>query len=372
MSGKNGKTTKDDGDDRVGEAWAALLLLRDKRPDGMSPSTWLAVWAFLHYLGGWARYEMINPEQQTLADDMGITRRAVRTYTEHAEKAGLLKTEPLHNHFGKWNLTRYYLTWIEVAAKLTEAEKPAKSPDPGMDPETHAPSDAERHLEGSSPSDAERHLQVTQNVTSSDACGPPIGSLPSEEKTNTVDPFGINDDDDRARSSSSSSSNPAERGRVLPARGPGPGLTEVPQRPGWYYVTDPASSPWESDRLMAASGLQHTTDADGPQHTCTACGRKHNRFTAKEGCLRCGDEVQPFAGYLDGGEPICANCDLSPAAKRQREEALAQMKVIRAREQHQVREVDAIRLRTEGLSGVSTWPRGYVFPQWHPRSWGWI
>ena len=206
-------------------AWAALLVLRDQRPEGMAPMTWLAVWAFLHNLGRYARFAVIYPDQDQLAEDTGINRAAVRKLIDHAEAAGLIKREPMRNLYGKWNLTSYTLTWVEVAEKLTEAEKLAKRTDPGMGAETARSIGLLESNGEPSTNGLLESIGRTPGVHGDGLQESIRRSLPSGEKRTTVVPFGNDSISNSQAAAADAHTQPAEpqpKPKLKPNRDPGP------------------------------------------------------------------------------------------------------------------------------------------------------
>lgn len=264
-------------------------------------------------------------EGETLVERTGIPLRTLQRHLIRLEDAGLITREARDGH-GKWYGTHYTLPWLKG---------PYAPKSPPTTRQTGGDYTPNLRL-------VDANLAVTTRQI-----GVPMTSSLREENEEPLSPSDSTNDDDG--SSSSSTSNPAEDegGAPVPALALGPALA-----PGEVRV-------WASERLVSL-GVQHEPDEKG----WCACGRKHNLWTAPEGCSRCGCDLEALQGYLDGKLPICEDCALQPAAKRQRDADKARLREIKQFEYKQI-VADRIKVPNDRGYNLVTWPAGYVFPKWH-------
>jgi DNA-binding MarR family transcriptional regulator len=106
--------------DRVRDAWDAWGQLR--KPPGVEPVAWASMMFVLHRLCRYAKYDVIRPTQQQLADDMGLPRMMVKTRLDLAERLGLIKR--CHsNKGGRWDFTTYELLLDHDQSVVTDHDQ---------------------------------------------------------------------------------------------------------------------------------------------------------------------------------------------------------------------------------------------------------
>lgn len=258
-----------EGDARVAAAWKALDAT--KRPEGMAPMTWASVWMLLHRLCRYARYDVIRPTQEQLADELDVPRPTVQRLLTHAEAHGLI-TRHLECGEGRWHYTEYDLRFLPGANRSISAPPSEGCAEAERSPDERSPGDHSPHDHSPHDHSSDRHT-ISRVIA-----------------TRSPKRFPFGEEENGSPSGNSNDGPPLET----------PSDREEKSRPTTVKAALAAGATTVSEALASVMATA-----------------KHNEFPSR--CRRCSTSASVWdgrkrgylgvgEGYLVGKEPVCGDC----------------------------------------------------------------